>query len=107
MASDLEMTSADFDARVLESDAPVLIDFWASWCRPCLAIAPSVEQIAAEYSGKAKVYKIDVDAEPALAERFGIMNIPALVVFKGGKIVDQLVGSVPKAAIAALLDRTL
>ncbi|MEZ0326232.1 MAG: thioredoxin [Fimbriimonas sp.] len=107
MASNLAISAADFDQEVLSSDKPVLIDFWAEWCGPCKAIGPSIEQISAEYADRAKVYKVDVDANGELAMKYGIMSIPALVVFKGGKEVDRMVGAAPKAQIAALLDRAL
>jgi thioredoxin 1 len=107
MAENLAMSGGDFDEHVLKSDIPVLIDFWAEWCSPCKAIGPSVEQLAADYAGRAKVFKVDVDAEGELATRFGIMSIPALLLFKGGKEVDRLVGAAPKPQIAALIDRAL
>ncbi len=107
MASNLAVTSTTFEQSVLQSDVPVLVDFWAEWCGPCKAIGPSIEQLASEYSGKAKVFKLDVDADGELAQQYGIMSIPALVVFKGGKEVDRMVGAAPKAQIAALIDRSL
>jgi thioredoxin 1 len=107
MASNLSMTASEFDQQVLQSDVPVLVDFWAEWCGPCKAIGPSIEQLATEYAGKAKVYKIDVDREGDLAMKYGTMSIPALVVFKGGKEVDRMVGAAPKPQIAALIDRAL
>jgi thioredoxin 1 len=107
MASNLAVKGSDFDEKVLKSEVPVLVDFWAEWCGPCKAIGPSVEQLATEYSGKAQVYKVDVDTEGELASQYGVMSIPALLVFKGGKVVDQMVGAAPKAQIAALLDRAL
>ena len=105
MASNLALNGSDFDAQVLQSDVPVLIDFWAEWCGPCKMIGPSIEQLAQDYTGKAKVYKVDVDREGDLAQRYGIMSIPALLVFKGGKEVDRMVGAAPKQQIAALIDR--
>jgi len=107
MASNLAVTSTTFDQNVLKSDVPVLVDFWAEWCGPCKAIGPSIEQLATEYAGKAKVYKLDVDSEGDLAQQYGVMSIPALLVFKGGKEVDRMVGAAPKAQIAALIDRAL
>ena len=107
MAEGLALAATDFDEKVLKSDIPVLVDFWAEWCGPCKAIGPSVEQIATEYDGKARVYKVDVDAHADLASQYGVMSIPALLVFKGGKVVDQMVGAGPKQAIAGLLDRAL
>lgn len=107
MAEQLAVTSNDFNDKVLSSDVPVLVDFWAEWCGPCKAIGPSVEQLATEYEGRAKVVKVDVDREGDLAMRYGVMSIPALLVFKGGKVVDSMVGAAPKAQIAALIDRSL
>ena len=107
MAANLAVSSNEFDSKVLQSEVPVLVDFWAEWCGPCKAIGPSVEQLAAEYEGKAKVYKLDVDSNGDIAERYGVMSIPALLVFKGGKVVDQMIGAAPKPNIAALLDRAI
>ncbi len=107
MAADMAVTSSDFEAKVLNSDKPVLVDFWAAWCGPCKAIGPSVEQLASEYAGRAGVYKLDVDESGDVAMRYGIMSIPALLVFKGGQVVDQMVGAAPKAQLAALIDRHL
>lgn len=108
MAEHLNISGrSDFDSKVLKSEVPVLVDFWAEWCGPCKAIGPAVEQIAAEYEGKAKVYKINVDHDGEIASDFGVMSIPALFVFKDGKVVGKQVGAGPKAQIAALLDRAL
>jgi len=107
MAANLAVTSTEFDSKVLQSDVPVLVDFWAEWCGPCKAIGPSVEQLATEYEGRAKVYKLDVDSNGDIAERYNVMSIPALLVFKGGKVVDQMIGAAPKPNIAALLDRAI
>ena len=108
MAAELAInSSAEFQEKVLGSDLPVLVDFWAPWCGPCRAIAPAVEELAHEYSGKARVYKIDVDQVGEVAQNYGVMSIPALLVFKGGKVVDKQVGAGPKSQIAALLDRAL
>ncbi|MDO5377099.1 MAG: thioredoxin [Clostridia bacterium] len=95
-----------FNAAVA-GDLPVLVDFFATWCGPCRMIAPSVEQLAAEYEGRAVVGKVDVDQEPGLAQRFGVMSIPTLVVMKGGEVVEQAVGARGKADIAAMIDRHL
>lgn len=98
---------ANFDAEVLESDVPVLVDFWATWCAPCKMIAPSVEALAGEYAGKAKVGKVNVDNAPGVAQRYKVMSIPTLLVFKNGQPVDQAVGAIPKDAIAAMIDKAL
>ena len=92
----IELTDANFDLEVLKSDKPVLIDFWAVWCGPCKMIAPVVEEIAKEYDGKLKVGKLDVDNNPEVSMKFGIRSIPTLMVFKGGKVVEQIIGAVPK-----------
>ena len=105
MGSDLALTEADFEKKVLESELPVMIDFWATWCGPCLAIAPHVEAISEELDGKAKVFKVDVDAEGDLAAKFGVMSIPALLVFKGGQEVDRKVGAGSKEDIKALIEK--
>ena len=97
---------ASFDAAV-SGEKPVLVDFFATWCGPCRMIAPSVEQLAAEFEGRAVVGKVDVDEEPGLAQRFGVMSIPTLIVLKGGKVVEQAVGARGKADIAAMLERQL
>ena len=108
MAADLAINNTtEFQEKVLGSDVPVLVDFWAPWCGPCRAIAPAVEELATEYAGKAKVFKIDVDQVGEVAQNYGVMSIPALLVFKGGKVVDKQVGAGPKSQIAALLDRAL
>jgi thioredoxin 1 len=107
MAAGLAVSSSEFEEQVLNSEVPVLVDFWAEWCGPCKAIGPSIEQLATEYEGRAKVVKVDVDSNGDLATKFGVMSIPALIVFKGGKEVDRMVGAAPKPQIAALIDRAL
>lgn len=99
------MTADEFDQKVLQSDVPVLIDFWATWCGPCTAIAPHVEAISEELDGKARVFKVDVDSEGDLAARFGVMSIPALLVFKDGQEVDRKVGAGSKEEIKALIEK--
>ncbi len=98
------LTKANFDAEVLKSSQPVLVDFWASWCKPCKMVAPVVEELAGEYEGKAKVGKVDVDAQTELAQQYGITGIPALLFFKDGKQAGQFVGVRSKAEIKAKLD---
>jgi thioredoxin 1 len=103
----IEITDANFEQEVVKSDVPVLIDFWAVWCGPCKMIAPFVEQLAGEYQGKVKVGKVDVDNNPNISMQFGIRSIPTLLVFNGGKVVDQIIGAVPKQTIAQKLDAQL
>ena len=101
--AEIILTEQNFDEEVLNSDIPVLVDFWATWCGPCRMLAPVIAQIAEEKEGQIKVGKIDVDEEPELATRFGIASIPTLKVFKGGELVNSSVGVIPKAAIEELL----
>jgi len=96
------ITGANFEAEVLKSTVPVLVDFWAAWCGPCRMIGPMVEQIAEEYSGRIKVGKVNVDEEADLASRHSVVSIPTLVMYKDGKIVNQAVGALPKQSIEAL-----
>lgn len=103
----LEITDANFAEEVEKSDVPVLIDFWAVWCGPCRMIAPIVEELAGEYQGKAKIGKVDVDNNPMIAGKFGIRSIPTLLIFKGGQVVDQIVGAVPKGNIVDKLNAHL
>jgi thioredoxin 1 len=95
----LEVSDATFDQEVLKSEQPVLVDFWATWCGPCKAIAPVVDSVATSYAGKLKVAKVNVDQNSATPSRYGIRGIPALLFFKGGKVIDQLVGYVGQDVI--------
>lgn len=100
----LELTDQNFDELVLKSDKPVLVDFWAEWCGPCRMVGPFVDEIAKEYEGKAVVGKVNVDNNPNISMQFGIRNIPALLYFKGGVVVDKQVGAAPKSVLAGKLD---
>ena len=103
----LVITDANFDEVVLKSDKPVLVDFWAEWCGPCRMVGPVVEELAEEFEGKAIVGKVDVDSNPEISMKFGIRNIPALLFFKGGEIVDKQIGAVPKSVLAQKLNAQL
>jgi len=107
MADVLTFTDQNFKAEVLESKEPVLVDFWAVWCMPCRAIAPSVDALATEFKGRAKVGKLNVDENQQVAAQYGIRSIPTLLIFKDGKPVDQIVGVQPKAKLAEALERAL
>ena len=93
------LQDATFDKEVLKSDVPVLVDFWAVWCGPCKAIAPTVEELAKQYKGKVKIAKLDVDEHQQVPQQYGIRSIPTLLLFKGGRVVDTIVGAVPKGKL--------
>lgn len=107
MSSAVSVTDATFKDEVLDSEVPVLVDFWAPWCGPCRMVAPVVEEIANDYQGKVKVVKVNTDENSAVASQYGIRSIPTLMIFKGGQKVDLLVGAVPKTKIEATLDQFL
>ena len=103
----LEVTDDSFSNEVLNSELPVLVDFWAEWCGPCKMVSPIVEELSNEYNGKVKVAKLDVDSNPQTATNYGIRGIPTLLMFKDGSAVDQIVGAVPKTHIAERLDKII
>ena len=107
MAEPFEATESNWDDQVLNSELPVLVDFWAEWCGPCKMIAPSVHDMAVEYEGKLNVAKLDVDSAPSIAMKYGVRSIPALIFFKDGQPVDQIVGAVPKGALKKKVDSVL
>jgi thioredoxin 1 len=104
MSASATLTAANFDEEVLLSETPVLVDFFATWCGPCRSLAPTIAQIEQERAGKLRVLTCDIDQQPALAERFSVMGVPTLMLFKGGRVVETLVGARPKAQLLAAID---
>lgn len=107
MAKPIDITDEEFDSMVLQSDKPVLVDFWATWCGPCLKIAPAVKEIAAEFDGKMRVAKIDIDHNPATPGMFGVIGIPTLMLFKDGKVVARMTGAQSKGRMIAQFEQHL
>ena len=107
MAEPFVVSDATFDEKVLKSDLPVLVDFWADWCMPCKMIAPIVEELSREYDGQLGFAKLDVDSNPSTAMTYGVRSIPTLLIFKGGKPIDQIVGAVPKGMLKKKIDSSL
>jgi thioredoxin 1 len=104
VAQAIEITQSNFQSEVIDSDVPVLLDLWAAWCGPCRLVEPVVDEIASEYSGRVKVGKIDVDAEPVLASRFGVSSIPTILLVKGGAVVSRAIGAQPKQRLVQTLE---
>ncbi len=107
MSDPVELTDDNFESEVVKSDKPVLVDFWAEWCTPCQMVTPIVEEIAKDYSDKLKVGKVNVDQNSKTASQYGIMSIPSLLFFKAGKVVDQVIGAVPKDHLREKVDKIL
>ena len=107
MTKPIEITEESFKDKVLDSDMPVLVDFWAEWCGPCQMIAPVVEELAAEYDGKMSFAKVDVDTNPGISTNYGIRSIPTLMIFKNGAPVDQIVGAVGKNILVERIEKSL
>ncbi|MBW4682032.1 MAG: thioredoxin [Microcoleus vaginatus WJT46-NPBG5] len=107
MSAAAQVTDATFKQEVLESEVPVLVDFWAPWCGPCRMVAPVVDEIAQQYDGQVKVVKVNTDENPNVASQYGIRSIPTLMIFKGGQRVDMVVGAVPKTTLANTLEKYL
>ncbi len=100
-------TDQNFEKEVLQGDLPAIVDFWAAWCAPCRALAPIIDEVADQYSGKLSVFKLDIDSNPETPARFGVRGIPTVILFKGGAVVDQVVGAVPKSEIERLVRKAV
>ena len=103
----LHVSDKNFAAEVLQSDLPVLVDFWATWCGPCKSIAPVIDDLSKEYAGRIKMTKLNVDENPATPSQYSVRGIPTLILFKGGKVLEQIVGAVPKTRLVAMLEKAL
>lgn len=107
MSKPVPVTDSDFDQSVLKADKPVVVDFWATWCKPCLMVAPILDELAEEYSDRVKFVKLDVDQNPGTASKYGVMSIPTLLIFKNGEPINHLVGFRPKQELQRNLDSSL
>jgi thioredoxin 1 len=103
----LHISDKSFEAEVLHSDLPVLVDFWATWCGPCKSIGPVIDELSKEYAGRVKMTKLNVDENPATPSQYSVRGIPTLILFKGGKVLEQIVGAVPKTRLVAMLEKAL
>ena len=107
MSKPVPIDDSNFDQMVLHAEKPVLVDLWASWCRPCLMVAPLVDELAEEYSGRIDFVKVDIDQNPKTAARYNVMSIPTFLVFKGGQVIDQVTGGVQKEKLKEMIDKNL